>query len=87
MRKLREEGLTYREIAEKCGVAESTPRYHLNPRMKEQTRKSERKRRRKKAKEIRQYMRKYFRRRYHNDLEFRRKMIRANSGGKFKDEE
>ena len=96
MQALRKKGLTYREIGAKLGVAHFTVQYHLSPTVRikafERAKRSNKKQRANgyyekptvKARRKR-YNREYMRDRYQNDPEFRRKMIRANSGGKFAD--
>ena len=94
MRLLRSYGLAYKPIAQVCEVSWTTVLYHLSPKEHANKLKRERERcrtvsaqqyntKRQKTKEYQKWMREYMHDRYHNDSEFRRKMIRANSGGRF----
>jgi len=94
MKALRAEGWSYDKIAKKFNVARSTVLYHITDYGKPQAI-VRAKRSNKKQKENgyyqrpevkarrKAYIRDYLRQRYQKDPDFRRKMIRANSGGKF----
>ena len=88
MKKLREEGKTFREIAVIYNVALSTIQYHVSPGEKEKNKKLVYERRKKLGptskqypERRREYMRNYMKDRYNNDPEFRERMIKhvANS--------
>ena len=97
MKQLRQNGLTQDEIAQKLGVSQNTVCYHLNDDYRENKIEKEKQRqrtqvvkdyqaKRRVSKKGRKWMREYIHERYTKDLEFRRKMIRANSGGKFREQ-
>lgn len=73
MKKLRDEGMTYKKIGESLGLAESTIQYHLKPGYKEKTikRSIEYK---KEWKGRAKYMKEYMGDRYNNDEEFRERV-------------
>ena len=64
MKKMRTEGLTYQKIAENFDVSSFTVRRCLNPNVKLR---------------YRDYMRNYIKKRYHDDLEFRKKEIERHN--------
>ena len=73
---LHEQGKTYREIAQKFGFSVSTVNYHLNPKVRESTKRRVKKnpnygKRRQCSPE---YMRKYMTERYNVDMEFRERL-------------
>jgi hypothetical protein len=82
--KLRAEGLSYRQVAAKTGVANSTVEYHCNEkykaRVKRYTKAYEEKARLdpEECRKRREYMRGYMNRRYHEDVVFRDKIRKAN---------
>lgn len=83
MKKLREDGKTFREIAETFNVSCSTVQYHLSPRQKELTKKRayERIKRLGPASQqyperVRKYMREYQSDRYKSDPEYRERMLK-----------
>ena len=91
MRALRSQGKSYYKIADISDVNYSTVVYHLNSGQRQKTlnraRKSLAKNNRKpKSPEKKQYDEEYYKDRYHSDPEFRMKVIRANSGGHFKED-
>ena len=91
MKTLRVQGKTYYEIAEIIGVNYATVAYHLDKNQRENTLKRARRSLVKKDAKPKNeaeklYGTEYFKDRYHNDPIFRRKVIRANSGGRFSHE-
>jgi transposase len=95
MEKLRNQGLTYEEIAEKFGISLSIVYYHLNPEYRRK--RIEREGRRQKTKKVREYhakrrrseeyrrlRREYMRERYRKDPEFREKMVQMSRRQKSK---
>jgi len=96
MRQLRTYQFNYKQIAEICELNPASVQYHLEPRTRERTvaranRYNQRTDSGKKNAEKqvvarqRRWMREYLRERYHNDPQFRAKVIRANMGGRFAD--
>jgi DNA-binding CsgD family transcriptional regulator len=90
MLRMKENGMTYSEIAHIYGLHPSTVIYHLDTRQHRNILNRARKllaERRGAEKTVREkkYNTEYFKDRYHNDEEFRMKVIRANSGGRFAD--
>jgi len=92
MRRLRRMGLSYPKIARIFGVDYKTVVYHLDEGQRKKAldqarmflaRKGKGKRTR--SEREKRYMREYYKDRYHNDPEFRRKVIRANKGFKFRE--
>ena len=94
MKALHEKGWSYRKIARKFNISLGTVLYHLTAYYKPQALiRAERSNQKQQESEYYQrlevrarrkkWIREYIRERYQNDPEFRRKMIRANSGGKF----
>lgn len=83
MKKLRENGITYKEISEKVGLSESVVQYWLSPRQKENGIKRGKKfyakltpkQKKEKSKKGYLYRKKYYKERYNNDEEFRRRHI------------
>ena len=91
MIKMRVEGETYQVIADFFKVCYATVAYHLDEeqRMKaiDRAGKSiEKNGEKPKTEAKKKYNAEYYKDRYHNDPEFRRKVIRANSGFKFKED-
>jgi len=77
MRRMRERGATYAEIAERFGLRPSTVQYHLSPRYRMQAKERARRYRGTKDRERkRAYMREYMRERYRSDPEFRARIRR-----------
>jgi hypothetical protein len=96
MKQLRTYQLNYRQIAEICELNPTSVQYHLDLRTRERTvaranchnqRVDSRKNTAEKQAKARQrrWMKEYLRERYHNDPEFRARVIRANMGGRFAD--
>lgn len=94
MKKLRRQGLTLKRIAEMLVVAYETVQYHLNDEYRKRHIEQAKERARERVKSgyykqpaVLEYRKKwnkeYLHERYHNDGEFRKKVIRANKGGKF----
>lgn len=85
MKELRKSGLSYKKIAEEFGLNSSTVGYHLNPRSKKQTikramksyNKLSKKQKVEKNKKTAEYRKKYYNKRYHNDPEFRKSLIKS----------
>jgi DNA-binding transcriptional ArsR family regulator len=79
MKKLREEGLKYTEIAETFKVSSSTVRYHLNPKYHDCALNNAKKRYKGYSREVylknKEKQKEYYKRRYHSDEEFRKRMI------------
>lgn len=83
MQELRDEGWTWKRIAEKFDLCSSTVRYHLAPGAMEKTKRRATKAMRKKffnmtdeeKRKRREYQRDYMRTRYQNDPEFRQRML------------
>lgn len=94
MKQLRKEGKSYDKIAEMFNVRQSTVIYHVSDKYKKyQLKRANERNHKHTKKEIRinnklrkKYRCQWFKDRYHDDEEFRKKVIRANSGGKYKDE-
>jgi len=95
MERLRKQGLTYEEIAEKFGISLSIVCYHLNPEYRRK--RVEREGRRQKTSKVREYhakrrrsdeyrrlRREYMRERYREDAEFRERMVQASRRQKLK---
>jgi hypothetical protein len=95
MEKLRKQGLTYKEIAEKFRISLSITCYHLNPEYRRKY--IEREGRRQKTEKVREYnakrrrseeyrmlRREYMRERYRKDAEFRERMVQASRRQKLK---
>jgi hypothetical protein len=90
MQKLRAEGRSYYKIAELCSVDYATVAYHLDERQRKNTLNRARKaltKKKGKPKSLKkkEYDVEYYKDRYWHDEEFRRKVIRANMGGRFKE--
>jgi len=85
MKKLREQGWSYRKIGSFLNVSDTIVQYHLNEKRREKALKGAKERNLKIPKEkIKEknkkhylYQKKYIMERYHKDLEFRRKFIDA----------
>lgn len=83
MIKLRQKGIPYYKIGEKLGFSQNVVNYHLNPEQREKAIKRAEKSNSKLTKEEikiksgkrKNYKENYFKERYHNDPEFRRKVI------------
>jgi IS30 family transposase len=73
--RLRKQGLSIGRIAKLLDCSTSAIKYHIYPRVREYTKNYQKTEKRRKQK------RDYYKRRYYIDPEFRRKMLRANSGG------
>jgi hypothetical protein len=95
MERLRRQGLTYKEIAEKLGVLLSITCYHLNAEYRRKRIESER--RRQKTERVREYdakrrmsegyrmwRREYMRERYREDADFRERMMQMGRRRKLK---
>lgn len=90
---LRRKGLSYSKIGEQLGVTESTVQYHTSERQRMKTlersnnynKKFTKEEIAEKNKERREYRSNWVKERYHQDDVFRKKMIRANNGGTFKE--
>jgi transposase len=95
MEKLRKQGLTYPEIAEKFGISLAIVYYHLNPEYRRK--RLEREGRRQKTRKVREYnakrrrseeyrrmRREYMRERYREDAEFRERMVQMSRRQKSK---
>ena len=84
MKQLREDGLTYKAIAEKFNISATSAQYWLSPKEKENSikrsmkyyKKLTQEQRREKEKKRYEYKKKYFLERYQEDEEFRKRMIR-----------
>jgi orotate phosphoribosyltransferase-like protein len=93
MIELRKKGYTFLEIADMFDVTLSTAQYHICEKQRLNTIKRATKYNRtltkkefiKRNKKRSGYKSSWFMDRYHNDEEFRKKVIRANNGGKFKE--
>lgn len=86
MRKLREEGLSYRKISEKFDVSYSIVCYHLSARAKRKAKeraikwnkKLTKKQKREKTKKQQPHLSQYIMERYHNDKEFRERFKKSS---------
>lgn len=76
--KLREKGLTIREIAQRLGCSMNAVRYHLYPKERECVRRSYEKRRG--TKKYHDWYREYYMKHYHSDPECRAKVKSELSG-------
>jgi transposase len=84
MKRLREEGLSYKEIAKRFNVTYSTALYHLSEREKEMNKKRAmkslskltKKQIKEKQKKQQPYRSAYYKDRYNNDEEFRKGLIK-----------
>jgi hypothetical protein len=96
MRRLKSYELSYKQIGEICELDPASVQYHLNVRQhelaiaraKRHNQKLDAQKyyaERRVSARHRRWMREYLRERYHNDPEFRAKMLRANMGGRFAD--
>lgn len=90
MKRLRKQGLTYKRISERLAVAYQTVQYHLNDEYRKRHMEQAKERERKKGKDSvsesrRKRNKEYLYDRYHHNEEFRKKIIRANQGFKFKE--
>ena len=72
MKKLREQGISYREIGRRFDVTWRTPYYHLNPKEKKALTKAQIKEKNKKSQP---YLNQYIKERYNNDPDFRRDFL------------
>lgn len=77
MKEMRDEGQTYKKIAEFFEVSMSVVQYHLIPEYKESSlkRANESNKRRGPPKRDPEYIKKYIKDRYHNDEEFRKRYV------------
>jgi len=85
--RLRKMGLPYHKIASAFNVDYSTVAYHLDEKQRLNTLQRAKKalngKRKPKTDKEKKYAVEYYKDRYHNDPEFRQRVILANSGGKF----
>lgn len=97
MKSLRNNDTPFKQIAKTCNLSSSSVQYHLNPKCRADAITRENKRyyenpkvreyqaQKRRSQSRKDWNRNYLHDRYTNDPEFRKKMIRANSGGRFAD--